>query len=303
MRIGYACINLTLGDEARVNRTMRKATFKSKGLKYVSELAFQNICGLEKIVKWNVENNMGAYRMSSAMFPWLSEYEYKDLSNYELISNKLFEIGEFCRKNNHRLSLHPGPFNILASPRKDVVNKTIKELNDHSKLMNMMGFNADNNTKINIHIGGAYGDKKSSAERFCNQFDNLNEDTKKRLTVENDDKESMFTTKELYDLIYKNIKIPIVFDYLHHELKNDGMSEKEALDIACSTWGKIQPVVHFASSKKIHENLNNEKINSRAHADYIYNGVKTYNKDLCIIFESKAKDLSVLKFNENYKIQ
>jgi len=100
----------------------------------------------------------------------------------------------------------------------------------------------------------------------------------------------MFTTKELYDLIYKKIKIPIVFDYLHHKLKNDGMNEEEALNIACSTWGNIQPVVHFASSKKIHENLNNEKINARAHADYIYSEVKTYGKDLCILLTSKLSN-------------
>lgn len=302
MRYGYACINLSL-DDVKVNRGMVKRTFLSKGLEYVSELSYKNLIDLEKIIHWNIENGIKAYRMSSDMFPWMSEYNFNDLPNIEKIKEKLKDIGSYCRKNNHRLSYHPGPFNVLGSPKQNVVDNTISELNKHSEIFDLMGFDANHNTKINIHVGGAYGDKLSTTKRFCENYNKLDEHTKNRLTVENDDKESLYTVKDLYDLIHKNIGIPIVFDYHHHTIKNDGMNEKDALDIATSTWKDIEPVVHFSSPKKIYENIENDnKIKMQSHADFIYDKINTYGKDLCIIFESKAKDLSLLKYNEKFNI-
>jgi UV DNA damage endonuclease len=299
MRYGYACINLSLGEKIRVNRGMIKRTFLSKGLNYVSELAYQNILDMQKIVEWNVKNDTLAYRMSSDMFPWFTEYEFKQLPNYEKIVNKLSEIGNYSKKNDLRLSFHPGPFNCLASPTESVVEKTISELEKHSEIMDFMNLEKTPNSKINIHVGGAYGDKKKTAKRFCENWDKLSDNLKSRLTVENDDKSSLFTTKDLYDLIYKNIKIPLVFDYLHHRLKNDGDSEEEALKMAVSTWRGYIPCVHFSSSKKIFENKEGTNIKEQAHADYIYEEIKTYGEDLCIILESKAKDLAVIKYKTN----
>jgi len=302
MRKGYACINLSLGKDTRVNRGMIKRTFLNKGLDYVSNLAYDNILDMQKIIEWNVQNNITAYRMSSDMFPWFTEYEFEQLPNFDKIHKKLQEIGKYCRENNHRVSFHPGPFNCLASPTDTVVEKTISELDKHSQIMNYLGFKANHNTKINIHVGGAYGDKQKTAVRFCQNFAKLNEDTQKRLTIENDDKESLYTINNLYTLIHKKINIPLVFDYHHHYIHNDGMSEKDALDMAVSTW-QVQPTVHFSSSKKLFENIENDnKIKIQAHADFIYKKVNTYGHDLCIIFEAKAKDLSVLKYNESYEI-
>jgi UV DNA damage endonuclease len=300
IKLGYACINLSLGKNCKVNRGMIKRTFLSKGLSYVSELILKNLTDLEKIIDWNIEHQIEAYRMSSDMFPWFSEYKLSDLPQFDLIQDHMNQIGQKILTHNLRVSFHPGPFNCLASPRPEVVQKTISELNKHSQLMDLFGFEANHNTKINIHVGGAYGDKIKTAQRFNQNFKLLSKSTQQRLTVENDDKESLFSISDLYELIYSEIHIPLVFDYHHHNIKSDGINEQEALEMAIESWNSdIIPTTHFSSARKIYESsTKNEKIQS--HADYIYQPIQNYGQKLYIILESKAKDLALLKYRQDF---
>jgi UV DNA damage endonuclease len=107
----------------------------------------------------------------------------------------MLEVGEIATLAGQRLTMHPGPYNCLASPNPKVVAKTIRELNGHSEQFNMMGFEPSNHNKINIHVGGAYGDKKSTLARFVSNFSLLNDDTKKRLVIENDDSPNEYSVK------------------------------------------------------------------------------------------------------------
>lgn len=142
MKYGYACINTILrSKKIYVNRSMIKKTFDLHGISYASQLALQNVKDLLKIIKWNHYNNITFYRMSSDMFPWMSEYELHDLSNYTEIKNILHTIGNFALNNNHRLSFHPGPFNVLASPNKNIVQNTINEINKHAQIMDLLNLN------------------------------------------------------------------------------------------------------------------------------------------------------------------
>ena len=150
--------------------------------------------------------------------------------------------------------------------------------------------------KINIHIGGVYGDKKSAMERFCKNFERLPESVKSRLTVENDDKASMYSVKDLYDGVYKVIGIPIVFDYHHHRFNTGDLSEQQALELAMSTWGDIVPVVHYSESRNIEQK--DDKIRPQAHSDYIIDYINTYENRVDITVEAKAKELAVLKYKQ-----
>lgn len=197
--IGYACINMSLDSEAKVNHGMIKKTFESKGLKYVSELINKNLDSLSKIFKWNVDNDILLYRMSSDMFPWMSEYNFDELPNFEKIKEKLENIGKFIKDNNIRTSFHPGPFNVLSSKNKSVVDKTIKELDKHSEIMDLMKLDQSHYYKINIHVGGAFGEKFISLNRFNENIKYLKDSTLKRLTVENDDKINLFSVVDLYE--------------------------------------------------------------------------------------------------------
>jgi UV DNA damage endonuclease len=293
MKIGYACINMTLGEKnITTNRGMIRKTFDSKGLNYVSELSLQNVRDLIEVIKWNEKNNISLYRMSSDMFPWSSEYDFNDLPDIGKIRNLLSGLGNLATQYGHRLSFHPGPFNVLASPNPEVVRKTISELDKHSEIMDMIGLPVSPYSKINIHVGGAYGNKQDALKRWVDNFQLLGENTKKRLTIENDDKPNMFTVKDLL-YIHEHTKTPIVFDYHHHNCHNDGMSTKDALKLAVATWpSDITPVVHISEPR--------DEKNFRAHHDYVQNEVNTYGYDLDLMFESKAKELSVLEYRKKF---
>ena len=290
--LGYACINMTLGKEKiTTNRSMIKKTFLTKGISYASELAYKNVVDLEKILKWNVKNNIYFFRVSSDIFPWASEYDLETLPQIHLIRIVLQRIGKFVKENNVRITCHPGPFNVLGSPNDDVVRRTIIDLELHGKIFDLMGLSKTPFNKINIHCNGAYGDKVETMKRFCRKFDMLSDSVKSRLTVENDDKASMYSVKDLMQ-IHNTIGIPIVFDYHHHKFCTGDLLEEDALRLATTTWGTITPVVHYSESKALHEN--DSKIKPQAHSDYIDILPNTYGLDVDIMLETKQKELALL---------
>ena len=297
MNIGYACINMTLGEQTpriTTNRSMVKKTFTQKGISYASELALQNSRDLFEIIKWNVKNGIKLFRISSDMLPWASEYNVEDMPDFTKISNILKGCGNYAKENGLRLTSHPGPFNVLVSPNPKVVENTIKDLELHGKLFDLLGLELSPYNKINIHCNGVYGDKKAAMDRFIKNFQRLSKSVQKRLTIENDDKASMYSVKDLM-YIYSAIKTPIVFDYHHHQFCTGDLSEQSALELAISTWPKgITPVVHYSESKALHEN--NPKEKPQAHSLYINALPNTYGEDVDIMVEAKGKELAILKF-------
>jgi UV DNA damage endonuclease len=294
MNIGYACINLSLGKKITTNRTMVKRTFIAKGVDYVSELVLQNVADLERIIDWNEQNGIKMYRMSSEMFPWATEYKFTELKDWNEIQKILQRCGAKATQYKQRLSFHPGPFNVLVSPKENVVLNTIKDLEVHGRIMDAMELSKTPYNKINIHCNGVYGDKIAAMDRFCENFDKLSNSVKSRLTIENDDKASMYSVKDLM-YIHNKINIPIVFDYHHHSFNTGDMSEENALKLAITTWPEnITPAVHYSESKALHEN--NTKLKPQAHSDYINAIPNTYDMGVDIMVEAKQKDLAILKF-------
>ncbi len=293
MNIGYACINLSLGKKITTNRTMVKRTFTAKGIDYVSDLVLQNVADLERIIDWNEEMGIKMYRMSSEMFPWATEYEFEQLKDWKTIHTILQRCGAKATKYKQRLSFHPGPFNVLVSPKENVVLNTIKDLEVHGRIMDAMDLSKTPYNNINIHCNGVYGDKIAAMDRFCTNFARLSNSVKTRLTIENDDKASMYSVKDLM-YIHNKINIPVVFDYHHHQFCTGDLSEENALKLAATTWDNIIPEVHYSESKSLHEN--NTKIKAQAHSDYINAIPNTYDVDVDIMVEAKQKDLAIIKF-------
>tara|TARA_Y100000356_G_C11228460_1_gene273455 strand:- start:139 stop:1029 length:891 start_codon:yes stop_codon:yes gene_type:complete len=274
------------------NRSMIKRTFLEKGTDYAAELSLLNCRDLVEILRWNVENDIKFFRLSSNIFPWASEYQIEDLPTYQKIKTILSGCGHYARQNGVRLTSHPGPFNVLVSPNEKVIQNTLIDLTNHGKVFDLLGLDRTPYNKINIHCNGVYGDKQSAMDRFCKNFELLPESVQTRLTVENDDKASMYSVKDLM-YIHERIGIPIVFDYHHHKFCTGDLSEQEALELAISTWPEgITPVVHYSESKALHES--NEKLKPQAHSDYINNLPNTYGNKVDIMVESKAKELAIL---------
>ena len=311
-KIGYACINMQLsyptkyGNKPRgtepitTNRSMIRRTFDEKGLDYASELGLKNVKDLNSLIQWNIMNGYDFFRMSSDMMPWKTEYDWDDLKHITEIKMYLHSAGTMADTHGVRLTTHPGPFNVLVSPKENVVENTIKDLTIHGDIMDMMNLSRTPYNKINIHCNGVYGDKQSAMDRFCSNFERLPDSVKTRLTVENDDKASMYSVKDLYEGIHKRIGIPIVFDYHHHKFCTGDMTEQEALELAISTWGDIKPVVHYSESRSI-EQLN-ESIKPQAHSDYVLDYIDTYGHEVDIMVEAKHKELAVNKYKELHNV-
>jgi UV DNA damage endonuclease len=301
MNIGYCCISLAINEGKKkkdfisINRGMVKKTFETKGLAYVSELIIHNLEDTLKIIDWNIKNDILVYRMSSDSFPWMTNYRLEDLPKFDIIKSLLLKIGQRITSSKMRVSFHPGPFNVLASENPEVVTKTIDELNKHAELMDLMGLEQTHYYPINIHIGTTKPTCEEAMKRFCLNFPLLSESCRKRLTLENDDSPNQYSVKMLYNGVYKNLGVPIVFDQFHFLYGPQDQSMEEALKLAFSSWN-VKPLTHMSSSKKIED----EKAVQTAHADYIYESIESFGLDFDIEIEAKCKDLAVLKYRKDF---
>ena len=281
---------------------MIKRTWLEKGMSHASKLSLENVKILKGIVEWNTNNGFEVYRMTSSLFPWASEYEIEKLHDWQEISDILLSVGDIARKSNQRLTFHPGQFNCLTSPHENVIVNCIKDLSIHGKTMDYMGLPRTPDALINIHAGGAHGDRVSAAERFCKNFERLPDSVKTRLTIENDDKESLFSTLDLYEMIHKRVGIPIVHDFHHAKFrKSEGMCEEEELRLAAMTWpAGVRQLTHYSESASIREG---KDVIPQAHSDYVDGPIPDYGLSFDCDIEAKAKELAVIQYTSKTSIK
>lgn len=278
------------------NRDCILRTLNAKGLPHISQLTLANVKDLLKIVKWNEANGIKFFRVSSGLFPWKTRYEFEELPDWLDIQKVLQDIGAYVTEVNQRLEFHPSHYTILASPNPKTVETSIKDLDQHSRIFDEMGLVPSHWNCINIHVGGAYGDKESATQRWCDNFQKLSETCQRRVVVENDDKANMYSVKDLHSMIWKKVRVPITFDIFHHTFCTGGMKAYNAAQLASTTWGKVPMVIHWSSSMK---NYENPEAKSVAHAEYIYDTFEDWNTDGWFMCESKAKEKSILEYWES----
>lgn len=296
---------MTLGSgpkKSRVttNRGMIKKTFLSKGVGYASELALQNCKDLLKILEWNEKNNIRVFRMSSDIFPWMSEYDLKTMPRAKVIKEALFAAGDYARRHGHRLTFHPGPYVIPASDKENVRIKSIKELEQHSQIMDMLGYEPSRENVINIHMSTSIGGKNEVAKRFIDSFGLMSESLKARLTLEVDDRPTMWSAEEIYELVHKETGIPIVFDIHHWECHPGELSMNDAAKLCAGTWGKTKPLFHKSSSRRVEQK--DPKVKITAHSDYILEKIDLggLEKEVDIDLEAKCKELAVVRYRKQF---
>jgi UV DNA damage endonuclease len=150
---------------------------------------------------------------------------------------------------------------------------------------------------INIHINTTKPTREEAAQRFVDNFSLLSESCKSRLTLENDDSPNQYSVKILHDFVYTKTNIPIVFDQHHFNYGEQDQTMEEALRLAHSTWN-VRPMTHMSSPKTLEDNSGKQT----AHADYIYEEIKTFGLDFDTEIEAKAKDLAVLKYRKQFQL-
>jgi UV DNA damage endonuclease len=291
MRIGYPCINMTI-------KNPYPSTFRLKSYseKRFNETVKNNLNHLLSILNFNIRNSIYFFRISSGIIPFAS-HPICDIEWNETFKADLKEIGDFINKNNIRVSMHPDQFVILNSKNECVIKNSIRELQYHCTLLDSMRL--PSSAKIQIHGGGVYGDKKKSKKDFSNNFSNLlEENLKKRLVIENDDRS--YSLKDCLD-IQSEIGIPIVFDTFHHECLNNGETIQQALSSITKSWNFFKdgnPIIDYSSQSIGERKGKHAKTLDKNHFIYMYNEfVKTTKEnkvDLDIMLEIKDKDKSAL---------
>lgn len=285
MKIGYACTPLMVPY-----KTTRKLTLSNYSEEKVSLLIKENLEDLYSILYYNNSKNINFFRISSDVIP-LGSHPINNYNWWDNNKNLLDKIGSYIKTNNIRVSMHPGQYTLLNSPKKEVVEKSICDLKFHCKFLDSL--NLPSSHKIVLHVGGVYGNKKSAIERFITEYNNLDNNIKKRLIIEND--ERFFSIYDLLD-IYTKCKVPIVFDNLHYECYGDtSMSIPELLPLIQRTWKKDD------GDMKVHYSIQDITKKSGAHSPTIFIDnflayINNYDfSNIDIMLEVKDKEVSAIK--------
>lgn len=285
MKIGYACTPLMVPY-----KTTRKITVSNYSVEKIELLIKENLEDLYSILQYNKLSGINLFRISSDIIPLgshdINKFDWQE--NYrELLSN----IGSYIKSNNLRVSMHPGQYTLLNSPKSEVVKKSILDLTFHCEFLDSLDLPPSH--KIILHTGGVYGDKKSAIKRFITEYNSLEKKIKNRLIIEND--ERFFS---IYDLLEINAccNVPIVFDNLHYECFGDtSLSIKEILPLVKNTWSDKD------GDMKVHYSIQDSFKKKGAHSPTIFiDNFLNYLKDfdfsnVDIMLEVKDKDVSAIK--------
>jgi UV DNA damage endonuclease len=302
IRLGYVAIALKLPKVTSSSNVTfayyNKLNTDEKRLDKLKTVTRTNLDDLYTILKYNVENNIHFYRITSALVPLTTHPEVTNW-NYREIFKKYFEvIGDYINTNNLRVDTHPDQFNVINSAKPQVVQNTIRNLLFHSNFFQDINYPEG---KMVIHIGSGEGGKEVALERFVENYKTLPKEIGSRLIIENDDK--TFTAKETLHLCSK-IRRPMVLDIHHHKCNNNGEDVLDMLRGAFDTWRQVNqpPKIHYSTPREFE--------NDRKHADYInvedfvefVERAKEINMDFDVMIEAKMKDLALYKLVEDIKV-
>ncbi len=289
VRLGYACINQTLRQKGRTSRTCRIANATPY---HLEELARENLSGLSEILRWNVSHHVKVFRISSGIIP-LASHLRAQWPWRKKLRREISQIGDFAKKHELRLSMHPGQYTVLNSPNKSIVTAAEAELSYHACFLDALGLSLEH--KIILHVGGVYGEREASLQRFRNTFHALPRNVRNRLVLEND--ERSYNVNDVLTLC-ESLNIPMVFDYLHHQAYNPHSLDDELLERVYSTWSTSdgRPKLHYSTQKR--------QARTGAHANMINpTGFIKFLKilpkcDVDVMLETKSKDKALLKLRK-----
>lgn len=289
VRLGYACISNAVKGNCSSPYTYSEY-LKTGDLDKLHRVIISNLDGLENVIKYNIKNNIYLFRMSSKIIPLATkdDVEFDYINRYKDIYDR---IGNLIKSGDMRVDFHPDQFCVLNSTKKEVVENSIKILDYHYKLLEVLGIK---DKTLVIHVGSSVFGKDNSIKRFVNNFRKLPKHLQECIVIENDDKVfNMFDVCKISDIL----NISVVLDYHHYKCNKSDIDVKKVFD----SWGNRTPKVHFSSPRNT--------IDFRSHSDYIDSDdfinfieiIKEYDRDIDIMIEAKGKDDALFRLVRQIK--
>lgn len=269
----------------------------------MQELGLANARDIVKMLRWNEKYGIKFMRLSSEMFPFASHREY----GYKLApfaSETLAEAGRVAAELGHRLTTHPGQFTQIGSPRDEVVEAAIRDLEYHNEMLTLLKLpeQANRDAVMIVHMGGTYGDKAATLDRFRENYAGLSDGVKRRLVLENDD-----VAWSVHDLlpICEELNIPLVLDFHHHNIVFDPCIHEGTLEIIDlfdrikKTWTRksIRQKMHYSEPTRGAVTPHERRKHSAR--------VKTLPpcaQDMDLMIEAKDKEQAVFELMRTFKL-
>ena len=303
IQLGLCCLNTILRLQKPsifASRSIILKTFEERGFEHLRDKIIQNLKDVLTIMDWNERHGIKVYRLSSEMFPHLSN---PDAPNYKIDFAKdlLLEIGNRSRKYNQRLTFHPGQYNVIGTPNPNIFAKTSLDLECHANILDMMQLN--NDSVIVIHGGGVYADKNATLNRWCEQFYYLPLNVQNRLVLENCEKNfSIIDCLEVSD----RINIPVVFDTHHFECYKLLHPEEHFEDpdiymhAILETWWRrgIKPKFHVSEQGTGRTGHHSDFIETIP--DYLMEIPDKFGCNIDIMIEAKMKEQAIISLYKKY---
>ena len=303
VQLGLCCMNVTLKKHKPPVYAARRIIVRiinERGIEELKRRILANLDDLLKMIQWNEDNGIRVFRLSSELFQHKNNPRVPDYT-YDFALDHLKKIGELARRYGHRLTFHPGQFNVLASPNTRAYEQTLKDLEYHADVFDLMGMGKD--SVMVIHGGGVYGDKEGTLERWCENYRKLPDKIKRRLVLENCEKSySIVDCLRISDLT----GIPIVFDTHHYDCykllhkTEEFLDAREYIPLILDTWKSsgIKPKFHVSEQGSGKIGHHSDYIDILP--EYLLEIPEKYGVHIDIMIEAKMKELSIQQLYEKY---
>lgn len=294
------CISKTLSDNGTNFKTMTYTQFKK--LNYKSALTelcsriLHNFKTTEATIRFCQLNNIAGYRLSSSLCPVITHdnvrLRVQDLPNFADIQAYIARIRNLLAIHPIKISAHPSEYISLSTSDETILSNSFRDLEQHAEIFDLLGLPLDYSAPLNIHVRKD-GDASSISSNVMRNYERLPDNVRKRLVFENNDnKNGVWSVRNLFKYFYEPHGIPVTFDTLHHSILPDNLSERDAFELAYSTWGDYTPVFHYS------EGIEENGVLTRKHRDLPLSSPTIYNPNVYYEVELKAKCEAIFKLQQ-----
>jgi len=287
----------------RTLAALKAARASNSAMNMAADVSMRNTADLLHLFKWNALHSISIFRLPTELIPYVETNPCLQFpAPYSEIHDNLKKAGRYALQHGFRITTRASFYVKLCTLKAGTYSKSMKRLHAQATLLSLMGGSPIYNAVLSMRMGASYANKARAADVFCRHYAKLPPLIKQYLVLENESTPSLFSTKDLYDLIHIRTKIPIMHDMHHHTFNDGGISQEAAIKLASSTWpGFVRPLMTYSES--LSTERGDSTIAKTAHSKYVVNKINTFGQDADIILEATAHEQAVLKYNALWQKQ